>query len=116
MQLRRSSKYTSFIIRFSLAGLLIVLTFAYALANEDPQKSSETERAPLAMTEFEFTQKVLEMDAQIKPINLQTKNWPLNSSDLNYPEGFVIHQIFFLSEEMDKPKPRLKFLNQEKEF
>jgi hypothetical protein len=114
MQLRRSSKYTSFVIRFSLAGLLIVLTFAYALANEEPQKSSETKPAPEAMTEFEFTQKVLEMDTQNRPINLQNSDWQLKNSDLNYPEGFVIHQIFFLPGEMEKPKPRLKFLNQKK--
>jgi hypothetical protein len=116
MQLRRSSKYTSFIIRFSLAGLLIVLTFAYALANKEPQNSSETEPSPVVMTEFEFKQKVLEMDTQKSPIKLQSKDLQLNNSDLNYPEGFVIHQIFFLSGEMEKPKPRLKFLNQKKEL
>jgi hypothetical protein len=111
MQLRRSSKYTSFVIRFSLAGLLIVLTFAYALANEEPQKSVEAEPAQVAMTEFEFTQKVLEMDRHTKPINLQNRDWQLNNSEQNYPEGFIIHQIFFLSGDMEKPKPRLKFLN-----
>lgn len=111
MQLRRSSKYTSLVIRFSLAGLLIVLTLTYALANKETHKSSETEPSLVAMTEFEFTQKVLEMNTQNRPIKLQNRDWQLNNSERNYPEGFVIHQIYFLSREMEKPKPRLKFLN-----
>jgi hypothetical protein len=114
MQLGRSSKYTSFIIRFSLVGLILVLTLTYALANENNQEPAEPETSPVVMTEFEFTQKVLEMDTKNSSVKLQNRDWKLNSSELHFPEGFVIHQIFFVSGKMEKPKPRLKFLNEKK--